>query len=198
MNVNKININQSEQTYDILSDAYDITYEKTNVGEKLYELESIICRRYIAFNSIPKLRLNQLDVTIKKGDKFILEGTESGRNYYAYYVNDPSSEDYIRIYNGKNVAENDIVAIYVGVTTEGTEHTNVLKIIAESPLMLESLFNESNLKIGFLYAYGKSTIDIKTSERQVIFPKDWVITYRDYKKIIVIVQNSSQKIRQLT
>lgn len=38
MNVNKININQSEQTYDIVSDAYDITYEGSNVGEKLTEL----------------------------------------------------------------------------------------------------------------------------------------------------------------
>ena len=38
MNVNKININQSEQTYGIASDAYDITYEDSNVGEKLSEL----------------------------------------------------------------------------------------------------------------------------------------------------------------
>lgn len=35
MNVKKININQSEATYDIASDAYDITYEDFNVGDKL-------------------------------------------------------------------------------------------------------------------------------------------------------------------
>lgn len=39
MNVKKININQSEPSYDIISDAYDITYEESNVGEKLSELE---------------------------------------------------------------------------------------------------------------------------------------------------------------
>ena len=39
MNVKKININQSEQTYDITSDAYDITYKDSNVGDKLSELE---------------------------------------------------------------------------------------------------------------------------------------------------------------
>ena len=39
MNVNKININQSEPTYDIAADAYNITYEDSNVGEKLSELE---------------------------------------------------------------------------------------------------------------------------------------------------------------
>ena len=38
MNVKKININQTEPTYDIASNAYDITYEDSNVGEKLSEL----------------------------------------------------------------------------------------------------------------------------------------------------------------
>ena len=38
MNVNKININQSELTYHIASDAYNVTYENSNVGEKLTNL----------------------------------------------------------------------------------------------------------------------------------------------------------------
>ena len=38
MNVNKININQSEPTYYIASNAYNVTYENSNVGEKLGEL----------------------------------------------------------------------------------------------------------------------------------------------------------------
>ena len=38
MSVKKININQTEPTYDIASNAYDITYEDSNVGEKLSEL----------------------------------------------------------------------------------------------------------------------------------------------------------------
>ena len=38
MNVNKINMNQSEPTYDIAANAYNITYEDSNVGEKLSEL----------------------------------------------------------------------------------------------------------------------------------------------------------------
>ena len=41
MNVNKININQSEPTYYIASDAYDITYEDSNVGKKLEKLNTI-------------------------------------------------------------------------------------------------------------------------------------------------------------
>ena len=41
MNINKININQSEPTYDIASDAYDITYDDSNVGDKLSELEDV-------------------------------------------------------------------------------------------------------------------------------------------------------------
>ena len=32
MNVNKININQTELAYDIASNAYNITYENSNVG----------------------------------------------------------------------------------------------------------------------------------------------------------------------
>ena len=38
MNVKKININQLGPTYGIESNAYDITYENSNVGEKLTEL----------------------------------------------------------------------------------------------------------------------------------------------------------------
>ena len=38
MNVNKIKINQTEPTYSIASNAYDITYENSNVGDKLNEL----------------------------------------------------------------------------------------------------------------------------------------------------------------
>ena len=40
MNVNKININQSEPTYNIASNAYNVTYEDSNVGEKLGELNN--------------------------------------------------------------------------------------------------------------------------------------------------------------
>ena len=40
MNVNKININQSEPTYYIASNAYNVTYEDSNVGEKLGELNN--------------------------------------------------------------------------------------------------------------------------------------------------------------
>ena len=39
MNVNKININQTAPTYGISSNAYDITYGDSNVGEKLTELK---------------------------------------------------------------------------------------------------------------------------------------------------------------
>ena len=39
MNIKKININQTTPTYGISSDAYDITYEDSNVGEKLTELK---------------------------------------------------------------------------------------------------------------------------------------------------------------
>ena len=42
MDVKKININQSEATYDIASDAYNITYEDFNVGDKLSQLDSKI------------------------------------------------------------------------------------------------------------------------------------------------------------
>ena len=74
---------------------YDIIYEDSNVADKLSELEQRT-GRYIVFNSIPKLRLNALDVTIKRGDTFTLEGTESKRGYWAYYVNDPSSSDDVK------------------------------------------------------------------------------------------------------
>lgn len=164
---------------------WDTAWHKVATGiasqAKLSELEQRT-GRYIVFSSIPNSRLNALDVHIKRGDKFILEGTESERGYYAYYVNDLSSNDYIQIYKGENVAQNDIVAIYVGTTSDGAEPKSVLKISAERPLTLESLFNDSNLKIGFLAAYGTSKIDIKISEKKLVFPKDWVIIYRDTKK----------------
>ena len=38
MNVNKIKINQTEPTYNIASNAYNVTYENSNVGDKLNEL----------------------------------------------------------------------------------------------------------------------------------------------------------------
>ena len=161
------------------------------VTEKLTELESETNTKitelgyrmggYIVFKAIPNLRLNTLKVPIKKGYNFILEGTES-RSYYAYYVNDPSSSDYIQIYEGVNVAQNDIVAIYVGNRVDGVEPASVLKISIGGPLTLESLFNDSNLKIGFLAPYGTSKIDIKKSEKKLVFPKDWVIIYRGSEK----------------
>lgn len=158
----------------------------TELGGEIEVLGEDVLGEYIAFDALPTLKMNVLDRPIRKGRVYVLDGMEADRSYFAYYVNDASSNEYVGIQAGENIAHNDIVAIYVGQKVDEDGVKNNLRITVTNKESLRHITNilvkDVSIKNGYIYPYANSSIDINSNEFKVTFPKDWVIVYKSIEK----------------